>query len=166
MTNAEGTAIKIKPATDHDFGVVQDLIVAVGLAPSKANLSATPDNSTYWIAWDGSKPIGVLGLEHGDGASLLRSAAVLPEWRGRGVGRALARSALTYASLRGDRAVYLFSSGAGGYWRKFDFRQVPVAELAAILPNAPQVVSGVTRGWIDAEVAWRLSLATSEAVAC
>lgn len=166
MTNAEGTPIKIKPATDHDFGVVQDLIVAVGLATSTASLSATFAGSTYWIAWDGATPVGVLGLEHGDGASLLRSASVLPEWRGRGVGRALARSALTYASLRGDHAVYLFSTDAGGYWRKFGFREVPTSELASVLPNVPQVVSGVTRGWIDREVGWRLSLVTPEAVAC
>lgn len=143
-------AVRLRAAKSTDLSVIHDILTACGLFTA----SVTLDGSTYWIADLNGTPVGVIGLEHGRGASLLRSAAVLPHARGMGVGRALAQSALTLATLRGDRAVYLFSSDAGAYWRGFGFTEVPVMELANALPDTPQVQSGLRRGWITEEVAW------------
>ncbi len=147
-------SLKVDPARPDELDLVRDLAGAVGLYTS----SATFEGSTYWIARHAGVPVGCIGMEHGRGASLLRSASVLPEARGLGVGRALAQSALTLATLRGDHAVYLFSSDAGAYWERLGFVAVPVTDLAAALPDVPQVVSGLTRGWIHDEHAWRKDL--------
>lgn len=152
-------AFKVQPAAPGEIEVVRDLLLETGLSHDRAQISATFEGCTYWIARLAGEPIGCIGLEHGEGVSLLRSAAVLPWARGLGVGRALAQSALTLASLRGDRAVYLFSSDAGAYWQRLGFEEVPVDELAAALPDAPQVKSGLTRGWLPSETAWKRVLA-------
>ncbi|MBB6097813.1 N-acetylglutamate synthase-like GNAT family acetyltransferase [Deinobacterium chartae] len=152
------THIRLLPVTEDRFDTVKGIVEACGLATASLSLTG----STFWLALLAGRPVGVIGLEHGEDASLLRSAAVLPEARGSGVGRALVLSALTLATLRGDRAVYLFSTEAGAYWQRFGFEQVAVAELEAALPQAPQVVSGQCRGWIHDEVAWRKTLATPE----
>src|SRR5215831_15073597 len=106
----------------------------------------------YWVAEDAQgQCIGTVGLD----AGLLRSAGVLPAWRGHGVGTALTQRALASARHAGYGAVYLFSTSAGAYWRRFGFREVPVSELVAALPEAPQVRQYATLGWLSTEVAWR-----------
>jgi N-acetylglutamate synthase-like GNAT family acetyltransferase len=113
----------------------------------------------YWLAEGADRRLtGVVGLEYGADAVLLRSAAVDPGARGRGVGSALVREALRSAASEGYRRAYLFSTGAGPYWSKLGFREVPVPELVADLPNAPQVRRYEQLGWLPTEVAWALEL--------
>jgi len=115
------------------------------------------DGTRYWLAEDGEgQPVGVIGLELGITVVLLRSAAVSPSWRGQGLGTLLVQRALDVAS--GYRYVYLFSTGAGEYWRKLGFREVPVPELVAVLPEAPQVRRYEQLGWLSSELAWRCDL--------
>lgn len=154
LTVETDTVTKIRAAGEGELPTILTLLEQVGLHTG----SVTLNGATFWIARRDGQPVGVIGLEHGEGASLLRSAAVLPEVRGGGVGRALVQSALTLATLRGDRAVYLFSSGAGGYWARHGFREVGVDDLARALPKVPQVRSGVLRGWLHEERAWFKSL--------
>ena len=150
--------LSIRQAGPGDLDTIHDLILSVGLSNERGNITATLNGCTYWIADLNGAAAGCIGLEHGEGASLLRSATVLPAHRGKGLGRALAMSALTYATLRGDRRIYLFSTGAGPYWTRLGFEEVPVSELSAALPGTPQVRSGECRGWIHAEVAWKKAL--------
>ncbi len=152
--------LTIRQAQLSDLDTIRDLILAVGLSTERNAITATLDGCTYWIADLDGTPAGCIGLEHGEpnqegSVSLLRSASVLPAARRQGLGRALALSALTYASLRGDRALYLFSSDAGPFWQSFGFVPVSSAEVLAALPAAPQVVSGECRGWIHTELAWK-----------
>ncbi len=147
--------LTIRRAEFADLEIIRDLIAAVGLSTERNAITATLDGCTYWIADLNGLPAGCIGLEHGEGVSLLRSASVLPQARRQGLGRALAISALTYASLRGDRALYLFSSDAGPFWQPFGFVSVDAAEVSAALPTAPQVRSGQDRGWIHHEQAWK-----------
>ncbi|RJF71456.1 GNAT family N-acetyltransferase [Deinococcus cavernae] len=147
--------IKIRQALPTDLPVVVDLLERTGLHTSSVTLD---EGCTYWIADLDGRPAGCIGLEQGQGASLIRSTAVLPAMRSRGLGRALVLSALTHASLRGDRIVYLFSSEAGDYWKRYGFVPAEVGEIEAALPHAPQVVSGLTRGWIQQEQVWKHTL--------
>lgn len=157
--------IKLRQATTStDLETIRDLILGAGLSSVRAHITATLDGSTYWIAELDGQPGGCIGLEHGGaarqegGVSLIRSAVVIPEARNQGLGRALVQSALTHATLRGDHTIYLFSTGAGDYWKRFGFEPVKVQELAEALPDAPQVRSGLERGWIHEELAWKLAL--------
>ncbi|GAA5437084.1 hypothetical protein Daqu01_02215 [Deinococcus aquaticus] len=146
--------VKLRQAAPADLPIVLDLLTRCGLHTSSVDLGA----GTYWIADLDGVPGGCIGLEHGQGVSLIRSTAVVPEARSQGLGRALVRSALTHATLRGDRSVYLFSEEAGDYWRRFGFVPVTADEISGALPDAPQVVSGLCNGWIGGEQAWRLDV--------
>ncbi|AZI41537.1 GNAT family N-acetyltransferase [Deinococcus psychrotolerans] len=147
--------ITIRQAKLSDLDTIHDLILAAGLSTERSAITATLEGCTYWMADLNGIPAGCIGLELGQGASLLRSASVLPASRRRGLGRALVMSALTYATLRGDKRLYLFSSGAGPFWEPFGFVPVSSAEVSAALPSAPQVLSGQSRGWIEREQAWK-----------
>lgn len=147
--------IKIRQAMPADLPVIVDLLRRTGLHTASVTLQ---EGCTYWIADLDGQPAGCIGLEHGREASLIRSTAVLPAMRSRGLGRALVLSALTQASLRGDHTVYLFSSEAGDYWKRFGFVPATVAEIEAALPDTPQVKSGMCRGWIHEELVWKHAL--------
>ncbi|HET9223944.1 MAG TPA: GNAT family N-acetyltransferase [Roseiflexaceae bacterium] len=113
----------------------------------------------YWLAEGaGGQVAGVVGLEYGAEDVLLRSAAVDPPARGRAIGAALVREALESAARAGYRRAYLFSTGAGPYWVRLGFREVPVPQLVAALPDAPQVRRYEELGWLPTEVAWVLEL--------
>lgn len=99
--------------------------------------AALEDGTTYWIMERDGQAVGAVGLEHGDGVSLLRGAAVTPAARGLGLGRQLVISAVEYARGRGDRAIYMFSRG--GNWETFGFTQIPLAVVMAEIPDAPQI---------------------------
>lgn len=146
--------VKLRQAAPADFPTILDLLTRCGLHTS----SVTPGGSTYWIAELDGVPGGCIGLEHGEGASLIRSTAVVPEARGQGLGRALVESALTYTILRGDRTVYLFSQEAGDYWRRFGFVPAQPEEITVALPGAPQIRSSILKGWLRDEQAWKRTL--------
>lgn len=120
--------------------------------------SITLEGSCYWLAHFDGLEVGCIGLEHGTGASLIRSAAVLPEFRSSGIGRTLTLFALEQAHLRGDRAVYLFTSDMGPYWQRFGFVEVPLETLVQALPDVSQVQSGMCMGWLEQSRAWKKTL--------
>jgi amino-acid N-acetyltransferase len=66
----------------------------------------------------------VAGLEVCCDNALLRSVAVLPEWRSHGLGRALVTRVVSDAESRGIRALYLLTTTAERYFPSFGFRHV------------------------------------------
>ena len=149
--------ITIREAATADAAHVVELLAHAGLSIEGVLVPGT----RYWQAFDGNaRLVGVVGLELSDDgvAALLRSAAILTPLRGRGFGAALVERALAAAREAGYRRVYLFSTGAGPFWERHGFYEVPVSELVAALPDAPQVGRFEALGWLPNEVAWRLDL--------
>jgi N-acetylglutamate synthase-like GNAT family acetyltransferase len=144
----------IREATSADAAALDALLAECGLSSHGVLAPGT----RYWLAQRRDEAIGTIGLELGAGAALLRSAAVRPAERGKGVGAALLWWALDQARDRGVRRIYLFSTDAGAFWLRQGFREVPVPELAAALPDAPQVRHYDEQGALADEVAWRKDL--------
>lgn len=86
--------------------------------------------SSYAVAERDGAIIGVEGIEVYADDGLLRSAAVDPAWRGRGVGDALTRNRIDWARHSGLRALYLLTTTAGSYFPRFGF----VAESRDVAP--------------------------------
>ena len=106
--------LNIRPARPADLPVILSLLEGAGLYTSSVTMQA---EVTYLLALDdGGQPLGVIGMEHGQGASLLRSFAVRQDARGRGYSRAMLDAAYAVLRGRGDRDIYLFSADEGGYW--------------------------------------------------
>jgi amino-acid N-acetyltransferase len=68
--------------------------------------------------------VGSAALEVCCDNALLRSVAVAPEWRSRGLGRALVTRVIADAEARGLRALYLLTTTAEHYFPSFGFQQV------------------------------------------
>jgi amino-acid N-acetyltransferase len=75
----------------------------------------------YAIAESNGRVIGVEGIEIHGNDGLLRSAAVVSDWRGKGVGDALTRDRIEWAKRRGLRSLYLLTTTAGDYFPRFGF---------------------------------------------
>ncbi|MEP6622718.1 MAG: arsenic resistance N-acetyltransferase ArsN2 [bacterium] len=80
----------------------------------------------FVIAEDEGQLVGVAGIEAcgvtGEHA-LLRSVAVIPEWRSRGLGRELVTRVIAEAEARGVKALYLLTTTAERYFPSFGFAQ-------------------------------------------
>jgi N-acetylglutamate synthase-like GNAT family acetyltransferase len=144
--------VTLREALPTDQAVIEAVLAVCGLR-SEGVLTS---DSRYWVAeLDTGSVIGVVGLEFSTTAALLRSAGVVPTWRGHGLGTALLQRALIEAGLAGRSIVYLFSTDAGAYWSRQGFVEVPVAEVVAALPIAFQVLHYAELGWLPTEIAWR-----------
>ncbi|MBZ9713406.1 GNAT family N-acetyltransferase [Deinococcus multiflagellatus] len=146
------SSVQIRLASPTDKDTVCRVFHEAGLDTD----AALAEGTTYWVMERGGQPVGAIGLEHGQGASLLRGAAVLPEARGGGLGRRLIMSALEYAQGRGDRTLYLFSKG--GDWSNFGFQQVPLAVVMGDIPDAPQIQAYRARGERPGGTTWMRTL--------
>jgi amino-acid N-acetyltransferase len=79
---------------------------------------------SFVVAEDAGEIVGVAGIEAcgvtGEHA-LLRSVAVAPTWRNRGLGRVLVTRAVAEAEARGAKALYLLTTTAERYFPSFGF---------------------------------------------
>jgi amino-acid N-acetyltransferase len=112
----------IRLATSQDAEAVESLLSA-----SELPLDGVRDAlSSFVLADDDGRLVGVAGVEWcGDGShALLRSVAVDPAWRSRGLGRALVLRAIALADERGVVALYLLTTTAEQYFPEFGFRTI------------------------------------------
>jgi N-acetylglutamate synthase-like GNAT family acetyltransferase len=120
MTSQTTTAATLRRATSDDEGAVNALLAASAL-PLDGVREALP---CFVVAEDGGEIVGVAGIEAcgttGEHA-LLRSVAVAPTWRSRGLGRALVTRAIADAEARGAKALYLLTTTAEAYFPSFGF---------------------------------------------
>jgi N-acetylglutamate synthase-like GNAT family acetyltransferase len=145
----------LRQATLRDKSALLAFLAEQGL-PTDDVLSA---GSVYWVAESGMKEvIASVGLESGVDVGLLRSVATDGRHRGEGLAKRLVQAALETARSRRLRRVYLFSTGAGGYFARLGFIECSVEELVIALPDAPQVIRFAALGWLSTEVAWRIDL--------
>ena len=124
-------AAALRRATPADLGAVEALLTA-----SKLPLDGVAASfGDFVVAESDGALVGVAGLEVCCDNALLRSVAVAPEWRTRGLGRALVTRVISDAEARGIRALYLLTTTAEHYFPSFGFSvvsrdQVP-ADIAA-----------------------------------
>lgn len=115
----------LRAAAPSDLPAVEALLEASSL-PVAGVREALSD---FVVADSGGAIVGVAGLEICGDDALLRSVAVAPEWRSRGLGRALVTRTLADAEARGLRSLYLLTTTAERYFPSFGFRQISRDEV-------------------------------------
>lgn len=126
------------PARSEDLDAVIALVGASGL-PTAGIADAFP--AAYAVVRDGSGIAAVAGLEiHGD-VGLLRSVAVNPSLRTAGLGRLLVEDRLRAASEHDLRAVYLLTTTAADYFRRFGFNDTRREDAPAELQRSSEFAS-------------------------
>src|SRR5688500_17752871 len=115
------TTYTIRPARPEDVGRVETTLRTADLP-----LDGLRDQfgEGYAIAEADGELIGVEGIEVHGNDGLLRSAAVVAAWRGKGVGDALTRDRIEWAKQRGLDSLYLLTTTAGDYFPRFGFTRV------------------------------------------
>jgi amino-acid N-acetyltransferase len=110
----------IRPASGNDLPRVEQLLVDAGL-PTDGVAGVLP---SFVVAELEGDLVGVAGLEVCCQNALLRSVAVAPEWRSRGLGRTLVTRVIAEAESRGINALYLLTTTAERYFPSFGFVEV------------------------------------------
>jgi amino-acid N-acetyltransferase len=77
--------------------------------------------------------IGVVGIEMYGDSGLLRSLAVDPAYRGRGLGRLLTRKIESFARHRGTKALYLLTMTAADFFAKVGYQATQRDDLPAAI---------------------------------
>jgi len=110
----------IRPADPTDLAAIERL-----LTTSSLPLDGVRDAlEGFVVAQAGDDLVGVAGLEVCCDNALLRSVAVMPEWRSHGLGRALVTRVVSDAEARGIRALYLLTTTAERYFPSFGFQRI------------------------------------------
>ena len=123
--------LQITPATLGDLADIRSLLMASSLP-----LDGLAEHwRMFLIARTDGRAIGCGGAEAYPFAALIRSIAVAPEYRGRGVGRKLVRHLLDRLSARGLREFYLLTTDAEPYFERRGFRKIERDEVN------PQILS-------------------------
>jgi N-acetylglutamate synthase-like GNAT family acetyltransferase/precorrin-6B methylase 2 len=117
-------AVKIRRAEPGDLGIVVRILEAAGLPVAGVQehfgefmVAQAPDGTIT----------GAAGLEAHSSSALLRSVAVLPRWRGTGVGRRLVSTQLS--RLASGTHVYLLTTTAEAYFRSFGFERISAEDV-------------------------------------
>src|SRR5215216_6095009 len=108
----------IRRANPTDRESVEELLTAADL-PIDGVADALGD---FFVADANAAIVGVVGMEYIGAYGLLRSTAVDPAWRGRGVARQLVDRIIAEAESRGTRGLYLLTTTAEEYFPAFGFK--------------------------------------------
>ncbi|HJT17267.1 MAG TPA: arsenic resistance N-acetyltransferase ArsN2 [Thermoanaerobaculia bacterium] len=109
----------ISPATSADLEAIKELLELNDLP-----VAGVDDHwKTFIVARDGVQIVGCGGSEAYRNAALIRSIAVAPSHRSRGVGRQIVRQLLDRLSALGVREFYLLTTTAADYFRKRGFKK-------------------------------------------
>ena len=108
----------IRDAQSSDHAEIERLLIESHL-PSEG-IAALLDG--FLVAETNEELVGVVGLEACGDYALLRSTAVSPDWRGKGVGKRLVERAVARAEAQGIRALYLLTTTAEHYFPSFGFQ--------------------------------------------
>lgn len=77
--------------------------------------------------------VGIAGFDRAGSDALLRSLAVAPDCRGRGLGDALVMRREAAAKIVGVSCFYLLTTSAAGYFRRLGYGDVTRAEVPAAI---------------------------------
>jgi N-acetylglutamate synthase and related acetyltransferases len=109
----------IRRATRADRADIEQLLTSNNLPVAGVSDAL----NGFLVAESEEQIVGVAGIEHCGAYGLLRSTAVEPSWRSRGLGRQLVEGAIADARARGMKALYLLTTTAERYFPSFGFVQ-------------------------------------------
>ncbi|MDD9983079.1 MAG: arsenic resistance N-acetyltransferase ArsN2 [Gammaproteobacteria bacterium] len=110
--------IELRPARPADFDAIARLLSAAGLPVEDLGVTMLDG---FVVATDGEVRVGVVGLQIHESNALLRSLAVEPQHRSRGLGARLVDAIETEARVRGVAALYLLTTTATTFFERLGY---------------------------------------------
>lgn len=140
------TTVTVGPASTADTAAVVALLRSCELPAD----DIADHLDEVLVARDGDEIVATIGLEPFGDVGLLRSLAVAPRWRGRGLGDGLCHRLEERAVVLGLRRLYLLTTTASAYfarrgWREVERDRVPAAiratrEFSSLCPASAVVM--------------------------
>lgn len=118
----------VGPLRPGDLAEARELVRGAGLPAEGLEDQFA---SGFVGARTGGRLVGIAGLEVHGRDGLLRSVAVVPEARGRGLGEALVRDRIACAERLGLESVHLLTTDASGFFERLGFRPTDRAAVPA-----------------------------------
>lgn len=123
--------LHIRSATEADLPAIQALLSSASLPCA----DLTSSRIDFLVANNGTRIVGVIGVEPMQPAGLLRSLAVSPELRGSGLGKQLVAALEAHAALQGITGLTLLTETAAPFFTQLGYaplaRDHVVAAIAA-----------------------------------
>ncbi|MBR9988996.1 MAG: arsenite methyltransferase [Gemmatimonadetes bacterium] len=135
MSEVAVAAVSVRPAASADLEAVQALLRTADLPIDGV---ADQFDYGYVVSEVGGTVMGVAGLEVYGSYGLLRSVAVAPEWRGRGVAAALVADRVEWGAVRGLRAIYLLTTTAKQYFGEHGFAVIDRDDVPAAIRRSAE----------------------------
>jgi amino-acid N-acetyltransferase len=137
MTDTVTPGADLRPAQISDLPAIEQL-----LTTSQLPLAGVRDSLPNFVVAEASGAIvGTAALEICCDDALLRSVAVAPEWRSRGLGRALVTRVIANAEARGLHALYLLTTTAEHYFPSFGFQPIGRQAVPASIRTTEEFTS-------------------------
>jgi amino-acid N-acetyltransferase len=157
MTNDRrpSSEVALRAPDRADLACVRQLLAAESLPD--AGLEATFGPGFVLAVGKDGGLVGVAGIETYGAHGLLRSVAVMPSWRGTGIGTALVHNRLDWARAQGLTSVHLLTTTAERYFHRLGFATVAREALPAPIQTSVEFRSACP----DTAVPMSLPLAAS-----
>ena len=126
--------MRFRNATADDLAEVEALLTA-----SKLPVDGVAEHLVEFIvAEDEGSLAGVIGLERYGSTALLRSAAVVANARGVGIGSRLVNAVMEKARASGISELYLLTTTAEDYFPKFGFEHATRDDVPAMVKQSAE----------------------------
>ena len=112
-------ALTTEEGQSRDLPQIRALLYDAGLAADVDHLVPC-----FLVARENGRVVACASLEEYEGAGLLRSVAVDPSHRNRGLARSLVTALIERAHSRGLATVYLLTDTAADYFARHGFRTI------------------------------------------
>jgi len=126
--------ITVRDAATGDIPAIRDLLVRCGLPEDDIDAGG----AGFLVAVSEGRIVGTIALESYPPLGLLRSAAVEPGSRGRGIGRLLVEEILGKAWAGGLEGVVLLTTTAEKFFGEAGFRKIDRGTLAGPVLGSSQ----------------------------
>ena len=127
----------LRAASIEDLTQIEQIVRASGLPVEDCR----DHLSNFFVAVEDTRVIGVGGLQVCGSTGLVRSLAVVPEHRRKGIGARIYRQIETRASQLGIGELYLLTVSAHGYFENLGFTRRARGEVPAPVAVTKQFVT-------------------------
>jgi amino-acid N-acetyltransferase len=127
-------ALTFRLASREDEPAIRSLLAAAALPVDDVSAEA----QEYVLAFSDGALAGCVGVEISGDAGLLRSFAVVPALRGRGLGATLFERIVARALLRGVKTAYVLTTTAERFCRTHGFERIERAAVPAAIASTAQ----------------------------
>lgn len=132
--------MQLRPATADDFAAILRLLEVCSLCGNDLNPAQT---AAFLLLYDADRILACGAVERFDErAGLVRSVAVDPEYRGKGLATRIMRSLETHARHRGLDRLFLLTQSAPGFFARLGYERCERASAPESIRQSSQFTSG------------------------